>query len=116
MKSEKGTWEVLRWNLSTEHKELHIAETISLPTGPDERNDGKRWLFVVYRARVIDAELLDITERWDGVTMPFDVIVNHRNTGDSSGLHGHEIHRQRYRTRDEWVEKMAGVEPEGKNP
>jgi len=114
MKNEKGIWEVLRWNLSTEHKELHIAETISLPTGPDERNDGKRWLFVVYRARVIDAELLDITERWGGVTMMSDYIINFKNTGASCLLHKHEIHRQRYRTRDEWVEKIAGVEPEGK--
>ena len=113
MKSKIAEIRVLREGIVTEHYGLNIAEAVRLGFGPGERDSG-RWLFVEHLVRVMDVELLDITERWDGVAMPFDVVVNHRNTGDSSRLHGHEIHRQRYRTRDEWVEKIAGVEPEGK--
>ena len=99
----------MHWNMTLEHGELHVAETIAIPVGPDEKNDGRRCLFVNLRVRVVDIEMLDITERWGGAMIPCDYIVNSRNTGDSSRLHGHEICRMRYRTRGEWVEKLAGA-------
>ena len=112
MKSEIADIEVLRFGFVTEHKDLHIVESIGLPIGPDETNTG-RWLFVVHRVRVIDVELLDITERLNKIDPVglLGYIVNYKNTGDSSQLHQHEICRQRYRSRDEWVEKIAGVAP-----
>jgi hypothetical protein len=107
MKSGIADISVLRYGIITERKEHNIVEFIEIPTAPDRKN--RRWLYVEYSVCVTGVELLDITERWNGLRFSQDYIVNYKRSGDSSQLHRHEIFKQRYLTHDEWVEKTVGV-------